>query len=87
MFMDFKKLTILLKGPDCEFDHLPASSAEINNAWRFTSTHPYVSVVWCLVNYGDQINENDMSDEYSTHNRDEKCIQNFGRITLRQEIP
>jgi hypothetical protein len=32
-----------------ETDLSPPSSAEVRNAWSYTSTHPYVIVAWCLV--------------------------------------
>jgi hypothetical protein len=31
----------------------PAYSAEVKNAWSYTSTPPYVFMEWCLVKYGD----------------------------------
>jgi hypothetical protein len=36
----------------CEANHLPPSSAEVKNAWRYTSTPQYV-MVWCLVKHRD----------------------------------
>jgi hypothetical protein len=35
--------------PGREADHSPASSAEVKNAWSYTSTLPYVLMAWCLV--------------------------------------
>jgi len=35
-------LTWGVKWPGCEADYLPSSSAEVNNAWRYTSTPQYV---------------------------------------------
>jgi hypothetical protein len=32
----------------CEADHSPPSSAEVKNAWSYTSTQ-YAFMVWCLV--------------------------------------
>jgi hypothetical protein len=32
-----------------ETDHSPASSAEVKNAWSYTSTQPYVFMAWCLL--------------------------------------
>jgi len=32
-----------------ETDHLPPPSAEVKNAWSYTSTHPYVFIAWYLV--------------------------------------
>jgi len=34
--------------------------------------------------YGDQINEDEIGTEFSTHGRDEKCIQNCCRKTWRE---
>jgi len=35
-------LTVGLKGTEREADHSPPSSVEVNNAWRYTSTPPYI---------------------------------------------
>jgi hypothetical protein len=40
-----------LKFPGREADHLPPSSAEVKNAWDYTSTLAYVFMAWCLVKY------------------------------------
>jgi len=37
--------------PGNEADHSPPSSAEVKNAWSYTSTPPYVFMAWCLVKY------------------------------------
>jgi hypothetical protein len=34
-----------------EADHSPPSRAEVKNAWNYTSTLPYVFMVWCLVKH------------------------------------
>jgi len=34
-----------------EADHLTPYSAEVNNAWTYISTPPYVFMGWCLVKY------------------------------------
>jgi hypothetical protein len=39
-----------------EADHSPPSSAEINNAWIYTSTPKYVFMAWCLVKHRDIFN-------------------------------
>jgi len=36
-----------------EVDHSAPSSAEVKNARSYTSTIPYISMVWCLVKYRD----------------------------------
>jgi hypothetical protein len=38
-----------------EVDHSPASSAEVMNAWSYTSTSQYFFMVWCLVKQRDNI--------------------------------
>jgi len=38
-----------IKRPRREADHSLQSSAEVKNAWIYTSTLPYVFMVWCLV--------------------------------------
>jgi hypothetical protein len=40
-----------VKRPGREADHSPPSSADVNNAWNYTSTPPYIFVVWCLDKY------------------------------------
>jgi hypothetical protein len=35
-----------LKRPGCEADHSPPSSAEVKNAWSYTSAFPYVFIAW-----------------------------------------
>jgi hypothetical protein len=34
-----------------EADHSPPSSAELKNAWSYTSTPQYVFIAWCLVKH------------------------------------
>jgi hypothetical protein len=36
-----------------EADHSPSSSAEVKNAWNYTSTPHYVFMAWCLVKHRD----------------------------------
>jgi hypothetical protein len=42
-----------VKLPGHEADHSPPSSAEVKNAWSYTSTHQYVFMAWCLVTHRD----------------------------------
>jgi hypothetical protein len=42
-----------IKRPGLEADQSPPSSAEIENAWMYTSIHQYVFMAWCLVKYRD----------------------------------
>jgi hypothetical protein len=37
-----------VKWPVREADHSPASSVEVENAWSYTCTHPYVFTAWYL---------------------------------------
>jgi len=46
-------LSLGVKRPGREGDHSPPSSAEIKNAWSYTSTPPYVFMVWYLVKHRD----------------------------------
>jgi hypothetical protein len=41
-----------VKRPGCEADHSPPSSAELKNAWSYTSTPQYTFMAWCLVKKG-----------------------------------
>jgi hypothetical protein len=47
------------KRPGCEDDHSPPSSAEVKNAWKYTSTPSYIFMERCLV-------KNRMSSWYGT---------------------
>jgi hypothetical protein len=40
-----------LKRPAREADHSPPTSAEVKNAWSYTSTHQCVFMAWCLVKH------------------------------------
>jgi hypothetical protein len=42
-------LSLGVKRPKCEADHSPSSSAEVKNAWSYTSTPSCVSMAWCYV--------------------------------------
>jgi hypothetical protein len=44
-------LTPRIKWPGREADHCPSSSAEVKNAWRYTSTSPYLFMSWCLIKH------------------------------------
>jgi hypothetical protein len=44
------------KRPGREADHSPPSSAEVKNAWSYTSTPQYVFMAWCLVKHRDNFN-------------------------------
>jgi len=41
-----------IKWPERESIHLHPSSAEIKNAWSYTSTPPYVFMAWYLISKG-----------------------------------
>jgi hypothetical protein len=40
-----------IKQPGRETDHSPSFSAEINNAWSYSSAVPWVSMDWCITEY------------------------------------
>jgi hypothetical protein len=42
-------LSLEVRRPGREADHSPPSSAEVKNAWNYTSTPPYPSMTWCSV--------------------------------------
>jgi hypothetical protein len=46
-------LSLGVKRPGREADHSPPSSAEVKNAWSYTSTPPYAFMAWCLVKHRD----------------------------------
>jgi hypothetical protein len=41
------------KRPGREAEHSPPSSAEVKNAWSYTSTPQYVFMAWCLLKHRD----------------------------------
>jgi hypothetical protein len=47
-----------VKRPGSEADHSLPSGAEVQNAWRHTSTPQYVFMAWCLVKYRDNFTFN-----------------------------
>jgi hypothetical protein len=46
-------LSLGVKRPGPEADHSPPSSAEVKNAWSYTSTPQYVFMTWYLVKHRD----------------------------------
>jgi hypothetical protein len=46
-------ISLGVKRPGCEADHSPPSSAEVKNAWSYTSTPQYAFMTWCLVKHRD----------------------------------
>jgi hypothetical protein len=46
-------LSLGVKRPGREPDHLPPSSAEVKNAWSYTSAPQYAFTGWCLVKHRD----------------------------------
>jgi hypothetical protein len=54
--MDTRVLSSGVIGPGREVNHSPPSSAELRNAWSYTSTPPYISIAWCLVKQQGQLN-------------------------------
>jgi hypothetical protein len=44
---------VRVKLPGREAGHSPPSSAEVKNAWSYTSTPQYVFMAWCLVKHRD----------------------------------
>jgi hypothetical protein len=46
-------LSLGVKRPRREADHSLPSSAEVKNAWSYTSTPQYVLMAWCLVKHRD----------------------------------
>jgi hypothetical protein len=46
-------LSLGVKRPGREADHSLPSSAEIKDAWSYTSTPQYVFLAWCLIKHRD----------------------------------
>jgi hypothetical protein len=47
-------ISLGVKRPGSEADHSPPPSAEVKNAWSYTSTPQYVLMAWCLVKQKDK---------------------------------
>jgi hypothetical protein len=43
-----------VKQPGCEADHPSLSSDDVKNAWSYTSTPPFIFMMWCLVKHRDK---------------------------------
>jgi hypothetical protein len=61
-------LSLGVKRPGHETDHSPRSSAEVKNAWRYTSTPQYAFMAWCLAKHRD--NFTFISDGFPNTRRD-----------------
>jgi len=48
-------LSLGLRLPGLETDNSSPSSAEVTNAWNYTSTSPYVFMVWYLIKQGTHL--------------------------------
>jgi hypothetical protein len=48
-------LSSCVKQPDHEADDLPLCSAVVKNGWSYTSTPPYVFMIWCLIKHRGQL--------------------------------
>jgi hypothetical protein len=48
-------LSLGVKRPGREADHSPPYSAEVKNAWNYTSTPQYAFMAWCLVKAQEQL--------------------------------
>jgi len=42
-------LSLAVKWPDREADYSPPPTANVINAWSYTSTPPYAFMEWCLI--------------------------------------
>jgi hypothetical protein len=49
--MGSRRFLLVVKWPGSEADHSPPSSAEVKNAWSYSSTPYYVFMEWCLVKH------------------------------------
>jgi hypothetical protein len=48
-------LSLGVKRPGREAEHSPPSSAEVKNAWGYTSAPPYALMEWCLFKHRDNL--------------------------------
>jgi hypothetical protein len=46
----------IVKRSETEADHSPPSSAEVKNAWSYTSTLSFVFMAWRLIKHRDSLN-------------------------------
>jgi hypothetical protein len=52
-WVPWEALSLGVKRLGREADHSPPSTAEVKNAWNYTSTPQYVFMVWCLFKHRD----------------------------------
>jgi hypothetical protein len=86
-----QKVMGIYKGNKCE--KVYSTGMQISYKWLFSDFSNHI--VLCIyrryrfivanVTQFDQIKEDEMQRAYSTHLRDEKCIQSFGRKIWREE--
>jgi hypothetical protein len=72
-------LSLEVNWPGREADHSPPSSAEVKNAWSYTSTPQYAFMAWCLVKHRDNF-----TFTFYTYENDVRNLQilfNFLKVT------
>jgi hypothetical protein len=56
-----------VKRPEREADHSPPSSAEVENAWSYTSTPQYVFKAWCLIKHRIRLHGMTAQENFTCH--------------------
>jgi hypothetical protein len=78
-----------VKRPGREADHSSPSSAEVNNAWSYTSTPPYVFMAWYLVKHRDNFTFHLLSIKRCNHRvktLDQRSFQESRRLGLEESL-
>jgi hypothetical protein len=83
-------LSLGVKWPRREADHSALSSADVNNAWSYTSTPQYVFMAWCLVKHRDNFTFYDLRlphiSQFLFHNRNRSLPYRTQLMTRRFTI-
>jgi hypothetical protein len=72
-----KAVSLGIKRPAREVDHLPPSSAEVTNAWNYTSTPQYAFMAWCFLKQRDNFTLSIPFNPRRDGHTEEFCVFNF----------
>jgi hypothetical protein len=73
--MGTRDFSMWIKRPGREADHSPLSSAEVKNAWSYTSTPPSAFMSWCWVKAQGQLYLYLLSSKSHT-----ECVREYKRM-------
>jgi hypothetical protein len=81
-------LSLGVKRPGREADYSPPSTAEVKNAWSYTSTPQYVFMAWCLVKQRDNFTFTFFQVTASHETFPSKfCVRHISCLSARSTYP